>query len=232
MSECSGTKILIIEDSRDVNELLRETLSGEGYEVTCAYDGISGREVLESGEFDLLLLDIMLPYLSGDEILRKLRKTSDIPVMVLSAKDMVSTKIDMIKLGADDYLTKPFDLGEVAVRVEALLRRTQKREKEEQTLVHGNLTFFQDRMLASVNGTEIDLTTKELKILQLFLLNKNKVFSKANIYETVWGEEYLGDDNTIKAHLSNLRSKIKKENQGKDCIETVWGIGYRLSKEI
>lgn len=223
-------KILIIEDNKDVNMLLTESLRSEGYEVEACFDGVAGRKAIKASEYDLLLLDIMLPYISGDELLKELRSFSDVPVIILSAKDMVSTKIDLLKLGADDYITKPFDLGEVAARVESQLRRFHKSSRNQATLTYVDMVLDLNTKSITVNGEEIDLTAKEYLILELFLLNQGKVFSKANIYETIWGEEYLGDDNAIKTHMSNLRNKLKKINPAREYIETVWGLGYRLYK--
>ncbi len=223
-------KILVIEDNKDVNQMVKETLESEGYLVVSAFDGIQGMSLLKQGGIDLLVLDLMLPYKNGDEIVKELREFSNLPILVVSAKDMVLTKIDLIKLGADDYMTKPFNLAELTVRVQALLRRSQP-SKKERILAYKDLEIHIQQKKVIVNGKEVELTAKEYQILELFLTNPKKVFSKANIYESLWGEEYLGDDNTIKAHLSNLRSKLKKANPDCDYIETVWGFGYRLMKE-
>lgn len=223
-------RILIIEDNRDVNMLLAEALVKEGYQVEAAYDGLAGSKALKAGEYDLLLLDIMLPYISGDELLRELRSYSDMPVIILSAKDMISTKIDLLKLGADDYITKPFDLGEVAARVATQLRRALRQQKTVSIVSYKDIVLDNNTKQITANGELLDLTAKEYHILELLLLNQGKVFSKANIYETVWGEEYLGDDNAVKTHMSNIRSKLKKANPEGDYIETAWGLGYRLLK--
>lgn len=224
-------KILIIEDSKDVNLMLAETLNCAGYNVTSAYTGIDGMNEAKKEKYDLILLDIMLPYKSGDEILKELRTFSDIPVIIISAKDMVSTKIDLLKLGADDYITKPFDLGEVSARVASNLRRFHKQEKINSVLKYKDMLLDSNTKQISVNGKELDLTAKEYLILELLMQNLGKVFSKANMYESIWKEEYLGDDNAIKTHMSNLRNKLKKANPNGEYIETVWGLGYRLYKE-
>lgn len=224
-------KILIIEDSKDVNLMLAETLNCAGYNVTSAYTGIDGMNKAKKEEYDLILLDIMLPYKSGDEILKELRTFSDVPVIIISAKDMVSTKIDLLKLGADDYITKPFDLGEVTARVASNLRRFHRQEKINSVLKYKDMLLDSNTKQITVNGKELDLTAKEYLILELLLQNLGKVFSKANMYESIWKEEYLGDDNAIKTHMSNLRNKLKKANPNGEYIETVWGLGYRLYKE-
>lgn len=225
------SNILIVEDNEDVNLMLKEALTDAGYEVKSAFTGIDGINEIKSCRYDLVLLDIMLPYKSGDEILKEMRGFSEIPVIVISAKDMVGTKIDLLKLGADDYITKPFDLGEVAARVESNLRRSQK-------VIQGNKVFrYKDMILddstkrVSANDIEIELTAKEYMILEMLIKHRGKVFTKANLYETIWQDEYLGDENAVKTHISNLRNKLKKANPNQEYIETVWGLGYRLYKE-
>lgn len=224
-------RILIIEDNRDVNMLLSEALSKEGYQTEAVFDGLEGIKALKNGVYDLVLLDIMLPYVSGDELLEELRSFSDLPVIILSAKDMISTKIDLLKLGADDYITKPFDLGEVAARVAAQLRRIHKQERTNVLITYKDMVMDSDKKQIMVHDEILELTAKEYHILELMLQNQGKVFSKANIYEAVWGEEYLGDDNAVKTHMSNLRTKLKKANPSQEYIETAWGLGYRLVKQ-
>lgn len=221
-------RILIIEDEKDVNQLLAQTLQDSGYETVSVWNGMGGLQALKKEHFDLVLLDLMLPYKSGDEVLRELRKEGDIPVIVISAKDMVGTKIDLLTLGADDYITKPFDLGEVTARVVSNLRRYQKQETKKQ-ITYKELVLDTEAKSVTMNGIDLELTLKEYLMLELFLQFPNKVFSKSNLYETIWGYEYLGDDNVIKTHISNLRNKMKKISDI-EYIETVWGLGYRLAK--
>ena len=224
-------RILIIEDNKDVNLMLAETLEKEGYEVKSAFTGTEGMKEANTQTYDLLLLDIMLPYKSGDEILREFRIFSDVPVIILSAKDMIGTKIDMLKLGADDYITKPFDLGEVAARVATNLRRAHRQEQQNSMLNYKDIVLDTGTKQLSLNNQVLDLTAKEYLIIELLMRNSGKVFSKANIYESIWHEEYLGDDNAVKTHMSNLRNKLKNANPDEDYVETVWGLGYRLYKE-
>lgn len=221
-------RILIIEDEKDVNQLLAQTLQGNGYETVSARNGLDGISALQNQRFDLVLLDLMLPFKSGDEVLKEIRKDSDIPVIVISAKDLVGTKIDLLTLGADDYITKPFDLGEVTARVISNLRRYHKKEQNKQ-LSYKELTLDTESKMLTVNGTALELTAKEYGIMELFLQSPSKVFSKSFLYETIWGYEYLGDENVIKTHISNLRSKLKNYSET-EYIETVWGLGYRLAK--
>lgn len=224
-------KILIVEDSKDVNTMLAEVLVHEGYEIFSAYTGTDGLEKIKAQEYDLILLDIMLPYKSGDEILKEVRKFSDVPIIIISAKDMTCTKIDLLKMGADDYITKPFDLDEVVARVETNLRRSHTHGQAEKIFRYKDMVLDDNSKRITVNNTELDLTTKECQVLGLLIKNRGKVFTKANLYETIWKDTYLGDDNTIKTHISNLRSKLKMANSNYEYIETVWGLGYRLYKE-
>lgn len=221
-------RILIIEDEKNVNQLLAQTLQGNGYETVSARNGLDGICELQSQRFDMVLLDLMLPFKSGDEVLKEIRKDSDIPVIVISAKDLVGTKIDLLTLGADDYITKPFDLGEVTARVISNLRRYHKKEQNRQ-LSYKELTLDTESKMLTVNGAALELTAKEYGIMELFLQSPSKVFSKSYLYETIWGYEYLGDENVIKTHISNLRSKLKNYSET-EYIETVWGLGYRLAK--
>lgn len=224
-------KILIIEDNKDVNRLLAETLMAEGYQVESVFDGLAGTKAAKTGDYSMILLDIMLPFKSGDEILKEIRTFSEVPVIILSAKELVGTKIDLLKLGADDYITKPFDLGEVAARVETHLRRFRRQKQLEQVITYKDMVLDANKMKLTVNSKEPDLTAKEYRILELLMFNKGKVFSKANIYETVWQEDYIFEENAVKTHISNLRNKLKKLNPTEEYIETVWGLGYRLYQE-
>lgn len=223
--------ILIIEDNKDVNMMLKEVLIDAGHEVKSVYTGIDGIREIKSLKYDLVLLDIMLPYKSGDEILKEMREFSEIPVIIISAKDMVGTKIDFLKLGADDYITKPFDLGEVAARVEANLRRSSQKIQVDKSFRYKDIVLDDSTKSVTVNNSELELTAKEYMILEMLIKNKGKVFTKANLYESIWQEEYLGDDNAVKTHISNLRNKLKKVNPKAQYVETVWGLGYRLYKE-
>ncbi|MDD5794848.1 response regulator transcription factor [Clostridium sp. HCP1S3_B4] len=221
-------RILIVEDNIDVNNMVREMLTNSQYEVFSAFNGIEAVKAIKKNTYDLVILDIMLPYKSGDEVLREIRQFTDIPVIILSAKDMVSTKIDLLKLGADDYITKPFDLGELVARVNVLFRRIDKNVKKDNLIRYKDITLDGNLKNVFINNNKLELTAKEYLIMELFMKNKERIFSKEAIYEAVWGEEYLGDDNAVKTHMSNLRNKLKKASNNEEYIETVWGLGYRL----
>ncbi len=230
-------KILIVEDDNEIGDLLDKYLTSNDYETDRAVNGLEAINKIEKEDYSLVLLDIMLPFKSGDQVLQKVRETNDVPVIIISAKDMVQTKIDVMRMGADDYITKPFDLDEVLVRVEAVLRRTAgsagmtgQGTAKEKKIVHKNLEMDTDAVRVEVKGQEITLTSKEYAILELLLRNPDKMFSKSNIYESVWEEGYIYDDNTLMVHISNLRNKLKDVDPEEEYIETIWGMGYRLAK--
>lgn len=231
-------KILVIEDDREINNLICEFLSENGYETISANDGITGlRKFANEKNISLVILDLMLPYKGGDRVLSEIRKTSNIPVIVTSAKDIIQTKVDIMRLGADDYITKPFDLDELLVRIEAVLRRCSGADIRLAAAGNGNKTYgFKNLVLddslkeARVKGNLLELTAKEYEILKLLTANPRKLFSKANLYESVWNEPYYAEDNTLKVHMSNIRNKIKKYDS-EEYIETVWGMGYKIKSE-
>ena len=225
-------KILIIEDDKEINRLLSVFLTQNGYDTESSFDGVSGLNMIKKAEGDL---DMMLPGFSGNEILTKIREFTDIPVIVISAVSALSERLFMMKNGADDYIIKPFELPDVLVRIEAVMRRCRKEtvhpEKEDaaKVLSYGSINLDTGLSKVTVKGSELILTSKEFEILKLLLENKGKLFSKANLYESVWNEEYFPEDQSIKVHMSNLRSKLKKLDDF-DYIETIWGMGYRLRK--
>lgn len=225
------TKILVVEDDREINSMLCEMLDENGYAAKGAFTGMEGLSRLRSGSYDLLILDLMLPYKSGDAVLQELRSFSSLPAIVISAKDTVQNKLDLFHLGADDYLTKPFDLDEVLVRVEAVLRRcgSSKTQRAPEILQAGKLAVDTESKTASVDGQELVLTAKEYGILELLMRYPHKVFSKANLFESIWNEEYACEDNTLNVHMSNLRNKLKAADPETEYIKTVWGMGYRMN---
>jgi DNA-binding response OmpR family regulator len=227
-------KILIVEDDREINKLLSDFLQENDYETISAYNGREASEKMKTQAYDLILMDLMLPYKDGKTLIEELREYSDCPVVVLSAKSMMDTRLEVLRIGADDYIMKPFDLKEVLVRIQVVLRRSGAvgshiDGKKEDILTWGELTFNRNENRVTYGDKNISLTAKELMLLQLFLEYPNKTYTKANLYEAVWHDDYYYEDNTINVHVSNLRNKLKKA-AGRDYIETVWGIGYRLKK--
>lgn len=230
---------LIVEDDREIRGLLVNLLQENGFETAEAGDGTVASDKINNETYDIILMDMMLPYKSGDVLIQELRSLPDkrkqTPVIVLSAKTMKDTRLEVLRMGADDYIIKPFDLDEVLVRIEVVLRRSDAEasnvEEKPSALVYEKLEMDTDLKTVTYDGVPIKLTAKEMQLLELFLRNPAKTFSKANLYEAVWEDTYYYEDNTINVHMSNLRSKLKKA-AGEEFIETVWGIGYKLSKKF
>ena len=227
-----ATQILIAEDDPDINRLLGRILEKEGYQVTSAFSGSEARLLLKTVRFDLIVLDLMLPGATGEELVEEIRKNSTTPILVVSAKGQ-EDKLNVLKMGADDFISKPFDVNEVAVRVYSLLRRSRNFSEnggEKQTLSQKNLEIDLESREVRVSGKPLTLTAREYDILVLLMRYPNKVFTRQNIFETVWGGAYLGDDNTINVHISNLRSKIQKLDDKEEYISTIWGVGFKAAK--
>jgi DNA-binding response OmpR family regulator len=224
------SKILVVEDDIEINKMLQSLLKKNQYEVISAFSGTEALLLLEKTSFDLVLLDLMLPGLSGEELILKINKQMQVPVICVSAKDDLDTKLEVIRDGADDYITKPFNNEELIVRISAVLRRCNKATRIEKN----NMLRFKDLVMDSenhtvfINNESIDLTVKEFSILELLISNPKKVFTKQNIFESVWSEEYIVDERAVTVHVSNLRNKLK---HGEAYIKTVWGIGYKMQDD-
>ena len=234
------SKILIVEDDNDINGMISVALGREGYECVSAYSGTEGLLRLEHEDYDLVILDLMLPGVEGNEVLKKTRETKNIPFIVLSAKDELDTKVELLTLGANDYMTKPFEIKELLARVQVQLRMsgvmaanvagtsgTVANGAVKQTLDYKELSLDLNSKSLDVNGNPVSLTAQEYKIMELFLKNPGKVFSKNEIYEYAWDDFYVGEDKTIYVHISNIRQKMKKFTEN-EYIETVWGLGFKL----
>lgn len=224
--------ILVIEDDQDINNLIKSILIKEGYTVYQAFSGTEGKLLLDMFNFHLVLLDLMLPGMTGEEIINEVRKNHNMPIIVISAKTSVNDRINVLKLGADDFVSKPFDINEVLARVQAQLRRytefSHDARNEKLLLTYKNMVLNRDEIRIEVKEKEIQLTAKEFHIMELLLSNPKKVFTRANLFEKVWGDEFLGDDNTVNVHISNIRSKISAVDTDEQYIKTVWGIGFKL----
>nr|WP_300304447.1 response regulator transcription factor [uncultured Anaerostipes sp.] len=222
-------QILIVEDDENINQLLFEALTKEGYFCEQAYSGTEAKRLLAGGQYALVLLDLMLPGMPGEEVLASLREEDQTPVIVLTAKDQLDDKVDLLKGGADDYVTKPFNIEEVLARVQVQMRR-KSQEAPSQTLSYKDMVIHKDTFQIEIRGVELPKITKqEFAILELLLRHPKKVFSKEEIFEYAWDEVYMGETKTLDVHISNIRKKIKQvTNEG--YIETVWGIGYRLQR--
>lgn len=221
-------KILIVEDDNDINAMIKTHLTNCGYECISAFSGTEALLQFKTEAFGLIILDLMLPGMTGQEVLQKVRETSEVPVIVLSAKDELDTKVDLLDIGANDYITKPFELKELQARVKVQLRNVPHDNKSEnKNISYKELCFDKEKMLLFVGKEPVTLTAQELKIMELLMNHPGKVFSKNEIYEFAWEDYYIGEDKTINVHISNIRSKIKRVTDT-EYIETVWGLGFKL----
>lgn len=222
-------RILIIEDDSEINQLLQELLTSN-YEVEVAFSGTEGLLLLEIKQIDLVILDMMLPGMNGEDVLKKIRINNRVPVIVLTALNHKKLISETLLNGADDYLTKPFDVDELLARVNVQLRKsTQTIMDNSENISYKNIELDVDSFKLKSNDKQIDLSRKEAEILKLLFLFPNKVYTKEDIYNTVWDELYFGDENTINVHISNLRKKIAKLDADNTYIDTVWGIGIKLA---
>lgn len=215
--------VLIIEDDNDINDIISEVLTKNDFICKKVYSGTEALIYLKD-DFDLFVLDLMLPGLAGEKVIEEIRKTSNAPVLVLSSKDSMDSKLALLRGGADDYMTKPFNLEELLARANILTKRS---EHSGQNLTYKSLRLNTDNYQAYVDDMPLALTKTEFKILELLISNPKQVFTKENLYEYSQGDYYLATDNSINVHISNLRKKIKKYSK-EDYIETVWGIGFKL----
>ena len=222
-------RILVVDDEKLIVKGIRFSLEQEGMEVDCAYDGEEALEKAKSKEYDMILLDIMLPKLTGLEVCQQIREFSSVPIIMLTAKGEDMDKILGLEYGADDYITKPFNILEVKARIKEIMRRAQKEEKKENTdkkLVIGDLKLDCEGRRVFIAGKEINLTAKEFDVLELLAKNPNKVYSRENLLNLVWGYEYPGDVRTVDVHIRRLREKIETIPSDPKYVHTKWGIGY------
>jgi len=228
------SKILVIEDDADINQLLARILKREGYEVIQAYSGTEAILLLEKDVPDLILLDLMLPGMSGEKVTEYVRKEKgyNVPIIVLSAKNALEHKVELMTMGADDYITKPFEPQEVVVRVMAVLRRYQQAgqgQREKELYAYKNLSLMPSSRKVLVKNTEISLTPHEYEVLYIMIQQPEKVFTRDMLYEMAWNSEYIGEDNTVNVHVSNIRKKIAVLDAEEEYIKTVWGIGFKMA---
>lgn len=221
------SRLLIIEDDVNINEMLQEAFGKKGYEVVSAYSGTEGILRIEKETYQMVILDLMLPGMDGQKVLKNIREKSNVPVIVLSAKDELDTKVDLLMSGASDYMTKPFELKELEARVLVQLRNAAG--KNEVFLEYRDLRIDREGKKVILCGKPLSLTAQEYRILELLLKHPQKVFTKNEIYEYAWEEYYMGEDKTINVHISNIRQKMKKITQ-EEYIETVWGMGFKLAE--
>ena len=229
-------KILIAEDDLHINELLCELLRQNGYAPTAAYSGTEALLLLPQGDFSLILLDLMLPGKTGEQVLEEIRKTSAVPVVVLTARTDKDTTVKLLRLGADDFIGKPFDNNEMLARIDVQLRRQRDAAPHDRygsaTIQYKDITLDLDGYDALAGGQKAGLSKREFEILRLMMTHPNKVFTKNNLYESVWGGEFLGDDNTVNVHISKLRAKLNAISPDTEHIQTVWGIGFKMKEQV
>jgi len=221
--------VLIVEDDEAINNILFEIVQAEGYQAKQAFSGTEALIYFRMHSFDVILLDLMLPGKSGEQLLTTFRESSDVAILIISAKEEQHSKVNMLRSGADDYMTKPFDTAEVAARIEAQLRK-QKRISTSKILSHKDIELNTETKEVTIHGQLVNLTAREFHLLKLFMEHPRKLFTKKNLFESVWQETYYDDENTVNVHMSHLRAKLAEANAQEEYIETIWGMGYRLKQ--
>ena len=221
------TRVLVVEDEESYSDALAYVLGKEGFDVAVANDGRAALEEFERSGADIVLLDLMLPGLPGTEVCRRIRQTSNVPVIMVSAKDTEVDKVVGLELGADDYVTKPYSPRELVARIRAVLRRGQDVDLAPTTLESGRVRMDVERHLVSVDGTDVRLPLKEFELLEMFLRNSGRVLTRGQLIDRVWGADYVGDTKTLDVHVKRLRSKIEPDPASPQHLVTVRGLGYR-----
>jgi DNA-binding response OmpR family regulator len=226
-----ATKVLVVDDEKMIVKGIRFSLLQDGYDVDTAYDGDEALQKATDNKYDIILLDVMLPKHSGLEVLQQIREFSSVPVIMLTAKGEDMDKILGLDYGADDYITKPFNILEVKARIKAIIRRVagsrkEKSEEEERILESGDLRMDFDNRRVSVAGKEINLTSKEFELLELLATHPGKVYSRSMLLQTVWGKDYPGDVRTVDVHIRRLREKVEPNASEPVYVQTKWGVGY------
>lgn len=222
-------KILIADDNKQITSILREYAKNEGYEADITYDGLTALEHFRNGTYDIILLDVMMPGMDGFEVCREIRKTSNIPIIMVTARGEDFERIMGLDIGADDYIIKPFSPGEVMARIRAILRRMDTLEgKSKNIFTYDNLKIDLDSFIVEVDGDPVNLTKKEIEILWTLTTSKNKLFTRENLLNSLWGYDYFGDSRTVDSHIKRLRAKLEGYQHPSWEIKTVWGMGYKF----
>lgn len=223
-----GNKVLVVDDEKLIVKGIKYSLEQDEMKVDCAYDGEEALRLAGENQYDIILLDVMLPALDGFEVLKRIREFSSVPIIMLTAKGDDMDKILGLEYGADDYITKPFNILEVKARIKAIIRRSGKNNSVENTkvIVKGDLQIDVDARRVMIEGREINLTAKEFDVLELLVTNPNKVFSREKLLNIVWDYEYPGDVRTVDVHIRRLREKIEKNPSEPKYVYTKWGVGY------
>lgn len=230
-----GKRVLVVDDEKLIVKGIRFSLEQDGMEVDCAYDGGEALEMAKDKEYDIILLDIMLPVMTGYEVCQAIREFSNVPIVMLTAKGDDMDKILGLEYGADDYITKPFNILEVKARIKAIIRRTErkgnKEEKGNKVIEKGDMKLDCDGRRVFIAGKEVNLTAKEFEVLELLIMNPNKVYSRENLLKLVWGADYPGDVRTVDVHIRRLREKIEISPSEPRYVHTKWGVGYYFNVE-
>ena len=227
MGERMNKKVLVVDDEKLIVKGIRFSLEQDGMEVDCAYDGEEALQKVKDNEYDIILLDVMLPKLTGFEVCQQVREFSNTPIVMLTAKGEDMDKILGLEYGADDYITKPFNILEVKARIKAIMRRTKPKAKEAAKVIeNGDMRLDCEGRRVYADGREINLTAKEFELLELLILNPNKVYSRESLLKLVWGNDYLGDVRTVDVHIRRLREKIEQNPSDPKYVHTKWGVGY------
>ena len=228
-----ANKVLVVDDEKLIVKGIKFSLEQEGMEVDTAYDGNEAYEKAMAGDYDMILLDVMLPGMNGLEVCQMIRETKDVPIIMLTAKGDDMDKILGLEYGADDYVTKPFNILEVKARIKAVIRRSKNRREEpvkSNTVTSGDMVIEMDSRRVFISGKEVNLTAKEFDLLELLISNPNKVFNRENLLDLVWGTDYPGDVRTVDVHVRRLREKIEANPSDPKYIHTKWGVGYFFQK--
>ena len=227
-------KVLVVDDEKLIVKGIRFSLEQDGMEVDCAYDGEEAFNMAKANAYDMILLDIMLPKMDGFEVCQAIREFSDVPIVMLTAKGDDMDKILGLEYGADDYITKPFNILEVKARIKAIMRRTSpaKHEKPQSSVIEkGDIKLDCDSRRLFINGEEINLTAREFELLEILIKNENKVYSRENLLNIVWGKDYPGDVRTVDVHVRRLREKIESNPSEPKYVHTKWGVGYYYNQK-
>lgn len=224
-----GKRVLVVDDEKLIVKGIRFSLEQDGMKVDCAYDGEEALKLARENAYDMILLDIMLPKHDGFEVCQQIREFSDVPVVMLTARSEDMDKILGLEYGADDYITKPFNILEVKARIKAIMRRTSKRDQEkpnDKMIIKGSMKIDCESRRVVIDEKEVNLTAKEFDLLELLAMNPNKVYSRENLLNIVWGYEYPGDARTVDVHIRRLREKIETNPSDPKYVYTKWGVGY------
>ncbi len=225
----SAQRVLVVDDDKNICELVRLYLEKEGFQVVLAYDGQAAIDLFKENTPSVVLLDVMLPKMDGFQVCREIRRISNIPIIMLTAKGETFDKVLGLELGADDYMVKPFENKELVARIKAVLRRYDPKGSTDKEVVYPNISINLSNYELKINGNAVDIPPKELELLYFLATNPNKVFTREQLLETVWGFDYFGDSRTVDVHVKRLREKLELAGEGQNWqLKTVWGVGYKF----